>query len=166
MYDITTGMWHQKSFRNPTSSVDERARGRVAGFFQNKNYFGDYDNGRVYALSQDVYTDYGNPIVRNRTSPIVWNARERVYYDSIEIDVERGQGLATGQGSDPKLMLRWSNDSGYTYNSKRQIDLGKTGKYRTRVRLDRLGQARERVFEVTFSDPIKFNLLGFFADIS
>jgi len=166
VYDLTTGMWHERSYRNPASSVDERHRARVQGFFNGKNYFGDWDLGLVYESNPLDYTDNGDTIIRNRTSPIYWNALERVYYDSIQVDLQTGVGLTTGQGSDPLAMLESSNDSGHTYGNKMYIKTGKVGEFFTRVKINRQGMSRNRVYRLTYSEPTPFTVLGLFAEIS
>ena len=157
-------VWHEKLYRNPNTSVDERHRARVAAFFNNKNYFGDWATNDVYSAEQTTYTDNTQTIIRNRTSPTTWNARERIFYKTFELDIERGVGLATGQGSAPLVMIRWSDDSGHTWSNKYQMDVGAIGEYGPRVKRERLGQARERVWEITYSEPTKFNLMGAFVD--
>jgi hypothetical protein len=74
----------------------------------------------------------------------------------MEIDMEKGVGLQAGQGFDPQVMLRWSNDGGYTYQP---INLwhtaGKVGARLVRVQFNKLGMSRDRVFEVSMTDPVK-----------
>jgi hypothetical protein len=55
----------------------------------------------------------------------------------------------------PKAMLRWSNDGGSTWSKEYWQDIGQQGKYRHRAIWRRLGMARDRIFEVVVSDPIK-----------
>jgi len=57
-------------------------------------------------------------------------------------------------------MLSWSNDGGNTYSNEYQLSSGKIGEYKTRVKKNRLGQSRDRVFKVTYSDPTSFNILS------
>jgi hypothetical protein len=52
-------------------------------------------------------------------------------------------------------MLRWSNDGGSTWSNEHWRSIGQIGKYKNRVIWRRLGTARDRVFEVVFSDPVK-----------
>jgi len=159
VYGLQSGQWHEKEFQNTTLGRAERHRSRVQAFFNGKNYLGDYNNGKIYSYDQNKYTDDGNVIIRKRISPVVWNALERVFYTSFQLDIEAGQGLDTGQGSDPKVMYRHSNDSGRTWSNETQLSAGKIGEYRTRVKKNRLGAARSRVFEITYSEPTKFNIL-------
>ena len=60
----------------------------------------------------------------------------------------------TGQGSDPQIMLQYSDDGGITWSNELWETLGKLGKYRTRVEWRRLGRSRDRVFKVKVSDPV------------
>jgi len=89
----------------------------------------------------------------------------RLFMRKFELDLERGQGLATGQGSDPIVLLRLSRDGGQTWGEEIRMSAGAMGAYTTRVLARRLGQARDTVFEVTVSDPIAWSLVGAWLDL-
>jgi hypothetical protein len=55
----------------------------------------------------------------------------------------------------PQAMLRWSNDGGSTWSNEHWVTIGQQGKYKNRAIWRRLGMARDRVFEVVVSDPVK-----------
>ena len=65
-----------------------------------------------------------------------------------------GVGLVTGLGSDPQIMMRYSDDGGHTWSSELWRDIGKIGKYKTRVKWNKLGRSRDRVYDVFISDPV------------
>jgi hypothetical protein len=52
-------------------------------------------------------------------------------------------------------MLRWSDDGGSTWSKEHWVTIGQTGKYQNRAIWRRLGTARDRVFEVVVTDPVK-----------
>lgn len=164
VYDTTNGMWHEKSYRNPSTGLDERHRSRVQSFFNGRNYVGDYENGNIYEVSTTTYTDNGNPIIRTRVSPVIWNNLERIYYKSVQFDVETGVGLTTGQGSSPYMSYSHSNDGGHTYGDEYFLPVGAMGEYNTRVKKERLGSSRKRVLKVTYSEPTAFTLISCFVD--
>ena len=56
--------------------------------------------------------------------------------------------------TNPQAMLRWSNDGGSTWSKEYWVSIGKMGKYRNRAIWRRLGQARDRIFEVSITDPV------------
>lgn len=57
--------------------------------------------------------------------------------------------------ANPKAMLRWSNDGGSTWSKEYWVSIGAMGKYKNRAIWRRLGMARDRVFEVVVTDPVK-----------
>jgi len=74
--------------------------------------------------------------------------------------MEHGVGLATGQGSDPQMMISISRDGGHNFSAVRNRAIGAVGEYQTRTRLNRLGQGRDFVFKISISDPIPVSIIG------
>jgi hypothetical protein len=67
------------------------------------------------------------------------------------------------QGADPQVMLRWSDDGGHTWSSEHWASMGKIGQYYKRVIWRRLGMTvklRDRVYEVSGTDPVKIAIMG------
>ena len=52
-------------------------------------------------------------------------------------------------------MLRWSDDYGHTWSQEYWKPIGKIGEYTKRMRWKRLGQSRDRVFEIRMTDAAK-----------
>lgn len=66
-------------------------------------------------------------------------------------------------GANPQLMLRWSDDGGHTWNGERTTSLGRIGQYGTRAIFRRLGMTtkiRDRVYEISGTDPVKVAIMG------
>ena len=57
--------------------------------------------------------------------------------------------------TNPQAMLRWSNDGGSTWSREYWIPIGQQGKYKNRAIWRRLGTARDRIYEVVMTDPVK-----------
>jgi hypothetical protein len=55
----------------------------------------------------------------------------------------------------PQAMLRWSNDGGSTWSNEHWVTIGQAGKYKNRAIWRRLGWSRDRIFEVSITDPVK-----------
>lgn len=160
VYDTVTLAWHQRAYLEQRDGQLSRHRSNCHIFFQRKNLVGDWDFGIIYNMSPMIYSDNGNPLLRIRSSPHVSDQDIRMGHANIEFDIETGIGLEDGQGSDPQIMLRWSDDNGHTYYGQRQMSVGKIGNYSQRVRFTRLGQARDRVYELSYSEPTKFTVFG------
>ena len=135
-------------------------------FGYNAHLVGDRTSGKVYEMTQDVSTDTDGTtgIRRVRRAPHLVSELVRVVYHELQLFMEVGLGLSSGQGSDPQIMLRWSNDGGQTFGNVHATGAGATGQFNTRVTWHRLGQARDRVFEVSVSDPIPWRLVDAFID--
>lgn len=65
-----------------------------------------------------------------------------------------------GDGTEPQLMLEWSDDNGKTWSNQHFASMGRVGEYRKRVIFRRLGQARDRIYRVSISDPVKRVITG------
>jgi hypothetical protein len=66
-------------------------------------------------------------------------------------------------GYDPEVMLRWSDDGGHTWSNEHWASMGRIGQYGRRVFWRRLGMTmklRDRVYEVSGTDPVKIAIVG------
>jgi hypothetical protein len=66
-------------------------------------------------------------------------------------------------GYDPEVMLRWSDDGGHTWSNEHWRSMGKIGQYGYRTIWRRLGMTekiRDRVYEVSGTDPVKIAIMG------
>ena len=153
-YDNTTGLWHKWLYRNPQNQF-ERHRGNCCAFFNQQVLVGDYENGKIYQVAREFYTDDGALIRRIRRAPHITSDLQRQYFHELQIQFQPGVGLSTGQGQNPQAMLRWSNDGGSTWSNEYWTSIGAQGKYQNRAIWRRLGWSRDKVFEVSITDPVK-----------
>jgi hypothetical protein len=141
-------------------------------FFNGENTIGDYENGNLYAYDLDVYADNGaaQKWLRSwRALETGQNTLKRTAHHSLQLDCETGVGLVTGQGDDPQVMLRWSDDGGHTWSSEHWVSIGKIGEFHRRAIWRRLGMTmklRDRVYEVSGTDPVKIAIMGAQLDVS
>lgn len=159
VYDTVTKVWHQRAWLGP-NGVFERHRSNCHAFFKRMNLVGDWAQGKIYNMSTLIYSDAGNPLKRLRVSPHIHANGARIGHVNVEFDIETGVGLSSGHGSDPQVVLRWSDDYGKIFSGERVKSIGKMGEYNKRVRFTRLGQSLDRVYELSCSDPVPFTILG------
>ena len=164
VYDVATGAWHERAGWSDGSFTRHRSNCQMA--FNNKIVVGDYQNGNIYAFDLDTYADNGQiqKWLRSwRALPTGQNNLKRTAQHAMQLDMESGVGLATGQGSNPEVMLRWSDDGGHTWSNYRTTSVGKIGEYYYRVWFRRLGMTmklRDRVYELSMTDPVKTAIMG------
>jgi hypothetical protein len=75
----------------------------------------------------------------------------------------------TTVGVNPKVMLRWSDDGGHTWSNEHWSEMGRIGQYGHRVFWRRLGMTmklRDRVYEISGTDPVKIAIMGAELNIS
>lgn len=116
-------------------------------------YGADYQNGKLYKIEPDVYTDDGQPIVREFISRHQM-AGDYLHMPELWIEMEAGVGLQLGQGTDPQIMLQISRDGGHTWGNELWRSFGRVGQYGARATWNRLGRFRDGVFKVRVTDPV------------
>jgi hypothetical protein len=155
VYDGSTKSWHKWLYWDSTNAIYKRHRSNCGAYFNNMYIVGDYENGKLYSIENAVYTDDGATIRRLRRAKHLTTDLQRQYFEEFQIQFQPGVGLNLGQGQDPQAMLRWSNDGGSTWSNEHWVTIGKIGQYLNRAIWRRLGWARDRIFEVVLTDPIK-----------
>ncbi len=154
VYDGSTRQWHERMYKDPVINQRQLHKGSCHVFFAQKNLIGDRITGQIYDLDLAYNSDNGDEMIRERISPHYQDQKKLVSYASFELDAEVGIGLNTGQGSDPQIMLQYSDDGGRSWSNELWRPLGKLGDFSNRVIWRRLGIARDRVFKVRVSDPV------------
>jgi hypothetical protein len=164
VYDVATQAWHERA--GFVDGAFTRHRGNCQAFFNTNVMIGDHENGNIYSYDLTNYSDNGTPqkwLRSWRALPTGQNNLKRTAQHSLQLDVESGVGLNTGQGSDPQVMLRWSDDGGHTWSNEHWVSIGKIGEYGRRAIWRRLGMTmklRDRVYEVSGTDPVKIAIMG------
>ena len=83
--------------------------------------------------------------------------------DGRDILISGGSTGSRYVGLQPQVMLRWSDDGGHTWSNERWAGMGTGGQYGSRVIWRRLGMTtklRDRVYEVSGTDPVKIAIMG------
>lgn len=162
VYDDTQGLWHERG----DWSIDENQynvdRPRCHAAIYDQHLVGDRTTGKVFTMSTHTYTNAdGNGIRWLRRTPGQMTEQVPQRFDALRLFVQAGVGLQTGQGSDPQVCLRYSDDGGQTWSNELWRSIGAVGKYGQIVEWNRLGRSRyPRVWEVSGSDPVPWKLLG------
>lgn len=169
-FEISTKQWHQWAYIDPNGNL-HRHRANCSANAYGTNVVGDWQNGTIYALDAANYTDNGSPILRLRTFPHLLNDGKRQSYSSFIADIQVGAegGLAFQTTTltpiiGPQITLRWSDTRGESWSDPVRQDMGSTGQYYRQVKWSRLGVARDRVFELSWSEPINAALNGAFIE--
>ena len=165
VYDVSTGLWHERSFFKSTSGAHHRHRAQSYARAHKKHLVGDWETGIIYDMSLDYYDNDGEEIEAIATSPVIHFDGNRFTFWSFQLDMETGVGLTSGQGDDPQAMLSISKDGGRTFGPEKWKSFGKIGTYLTRAIWRQLGQYRDCVLKISISDPVKRVVVGARAEL-
>ncbi len=157
VFDLKTNQWHQRESWDEATGTSHHWRARGLCQSGAKLVTGDWTTGELYTLDLDVFTDACGVLRRVRRAPYLSSENQWLTISRVELGIEAGVGLTTGQGSDPKVMLSVSRDSGHTWGPVVTALLGPLGTYQTSAIWRRLGRVRadRLVLEVSQTDPVK-----------
>ena len=161
VYDVSSGLWHEREgYDTANNKFLPRWRAQHGINIYGKNLVGDFKNGKINELDIDTLTDLGDPIRRIVTSPPLHQNTKRVFANRLQVEIESGVGLTSGQGVAPQAMLEWSDDGGHTWSNEHWATMGAKGKYRTRLIWRRMGWFWQRVYRMTISDPVRATVIA------
>lgn len=157
VYDMATQKWHERQSGTALSSGSWDVNCIFTAFGRT---FAGGENGAIYEIDLDTYADGGAAKRGVVTCSPIYPEGRRATLDLVELECELGVGIATGQGSDPQVMMRFSRDGGINFGTWRTASLGRTGANRIRARWTEFGAFYTGVVEFAISDPVKVALYG------
>lgn len=171
-FDVATNAWTEFAAWDTGAGAWKRHRSNCQATFNGLVVVGDYEDGNLYQLDPNAYSDNGEPQrwMRSwRALPTGQNNLTRTAHHSLQLDCETGVGLSLGQGSDPQVALRWSDDGGHSWSNEHWASMGRIGEYGRRCIWRRLGMTlklRDRVLEISGTDPVPITLNGAILDLT
>lgn len=166
VFDAATKMWHERMYYDQTLRRETQDRASCHCFFNNHHLAGDRINGNVYKQRLDYYSDNGDEIHRIRITPHITVENKRIAITDVYLDMRTGVGLASGQGSDPQVILQVSKDGGRTYGNERWRSFGKQGEYKKRPRWATIGSGRDIVLMFKITDPVPVSISDCYGNIT
>lgn len=179
--------WNNGSFMRHRSNCQCNFGGNtVVGDFQNGNiYTLDLDvyadNGQIqrWLRSWRALPTGQNNLKRTAQHSLQLDAQAGALLapvsEAVQLITEDGFGLITESENilidetallfnpPPQFMLRWSDDGGHTWSNEHWAQGGAVGAYGTRIFWRRLGMTlklRDRVYELSGTDPIQIAIMG------
>lgn len=143
--------------------------GNAFCFFNQTLVLGDFFSGNLYKIDLENFTDNGQTRKWIRS----WRASQQASmmprrFTSLQIDMQTGANVP--DGTNPQVVLEWSDDGGHNYAQQRLIAAGPPGATAMRVRATRLGSTRrnsglDRIFRLSSTDPFPVCLIGAELDV-
>lgn len=165
VYNLEGKCWHKRS----TYNVDGRChRWEISNAILCDGFVlaASATDSRLFFLGRDIFDDDGTMIQRIRRAPhMVKNGKVMRHY-SFTLECDVGNGLSEGQGEEPQIMLRAYDDGGMTPRAERWKTTGRMGHYHTKVKWIGMGTAKDRVYEIRTSDPVKWSIYSARIEVS
>jgi hypothetical protein len=195
VYDTATSMWHERGFWLGTPGKFTSMLGRFHTYAFGVHVLGDWRTtgsngsfgpagaGNLYRqsmdLAYDAVSDYLGqasvfPIRRLRRGPPISVHMDWTYFHEFQLDMQMGAGVPPWLDPaiwgrievEPTVILRFSDDGGYTWSNEMAAHIGNLGQYTARAMWRRLGKSRDRVFEVVITDPMQVVLIAAYLRMS
>ena len=184
VYDSSSGLWHERAFLSGGNFIQQPSENQAFAFGKNLVIsYQDLEVGTGFGviineLSNTQYeneqvSDAGTPtdIKRLRSLPHFTQENKQIRYNSLELDIQKGVGLASGDANDvtPVISLSMSRDGGETYGTPKDLQMGTQSSFKVRAITKRLGRGRDTVFKLEstsavqqewFTSYIDFEVLG------
>ena len=139
VYDLTTGMWHERAYDGPFPVCFANIPGIL--FSTSPGYVGDAKSGAIYHQGQGYTSDAGTDIVYTRIFPHLADRNHFIRYPRLELDCDIGTA---------QVVLSYSNDGGKTFPYTRAAISGSAetsnGSF-PRFVWWQCGRSRDRVFK-------------------
>lgn len=151
-YDAATQRWHRRE-----SYGLNRWRVNALVSWRRQWIAGDFANGRLYTVEWGHYLEHDRPLIASRKTAYLHDEQNQLSMAALELLMNTG-AAPLGE-SDHFVSLRYSDDGGRNWSNWKTKSLGAVGEYGKRVRFRRLGEFRNRVFEIQVSSPAQRDLL-------
>lgn len=155
VFDASTKLWHRrKSFEL------DRWRANSYSFCYNKHLIGDFEDGTLWEMKDDVYTEGDDPLIVERYTQITHANQAPLFCHSLELLFDTGHGETNDPYLTPLVDMRFSDDGGRNWSTMYQRSIGQIGQYAIPVKFPRLGRFLNRLFHIRVSDPVKRDLIA------
>lgn len=157
-YDVAAQQWHDRAEFDLATGGYKPHRSTHHAYCYGKHIVGA-DDGALYVYNPKTNSNAGDILVRDRTSPhYAQESLDTIKFGQFELDCRVGAGKPDGTGC--RVLMRYSDDGGETWEDWRSVSLGAVGEYKQRARFLKNGSARDRVWQVRCTDDSPFQLVG------
>ena len=153
-YNIASGEWNERS---SFGLGRWQAQGVVSAWDRTFAWSGV----KLGEVSHATYAEWDDPLQVVMTSKTITAGPIPIPHYRLEVQVEPGVGLVTGQGSNPQIVLRYSDDC-QNWSPEFWRLIGRRGNFGRRAVWARLGRPITRFYELAYSEPTPFVFYGAF----
>jgi hypothetical protein len=151
VYDLTTGLWHER-LRWTGSAWTQWRGGSFHAYCFGKHLVADGNTGQIYTQGLDLYDDAGDDIRYLRIGPYIHDGEhQRVFHHHLRIHLK----------GTPSVSLAYSDNEGTSWSASKV----RTAANR-RVDYWRLGNSRERLYSMQIDSDAQMAIAEAYLDAS
>lgn len=172
VYDLQSNEWHERGYRNPLTQLDERHLSNCHMYVGGKHLVGDYRDGRVYDMTENVRTDDETLQRWEVITPTVFDPNDpsnplRFY----ELSLIARTGVGNQQTMTPSVRMSYSDDGGESFSdeTRRAANLGQGLRAAAQsIKWRRLGRSKfkGRQFRFRGDDDVTTSLIALSAKMT
>lgn len=159
VFDTLTGLWHERAHTSATGTLS-RYRGQHHAYDGVDNLIGDFEDGKIYALKENIFTDDGLPVYRERTLPYIPSEKKNVSYLRLELEMSVNDAL-----TEQDIIMSWSDDYARTWSAPMSQSLGIKDADIKRIVWRRLGIGRQRTFRLSTTANSRCALINGYIEV-
>jgi len=164
LYDYVSKSFYKWSNYNEETATRSLFRANCYAYCStwNKHIIGDIDNGKLYSLDNDHYSDDSNTINAEIITGHINYGSDAVLKKprSVCARIKRGVGKEANMYDSPRILVR-HRDNGGTWSNFKEVDLGKVGDTEFKVNLyTQASSYYTRQYHIKMPDPAPFVLSG------
>src|SRR5258708_6303793 len=111
VYDVATGLWHERDLLNQTTGASMGHPSWNHSFWNGAHIVGDWRSTNLYQMDVGFFDNASVPITRVRRAPHIATELEMIRYDKFILDVETGVGpVLAGVGVPSIITLKDANN--------------------------------------------------------
>jgi Phage stabilisation protein len=156
-FDISQKLWH----RRESYGLNHWRVNHIV-YWNNDWYGTDFNNGNLYRLDWETFTEGSDPLVSRRICPPSRNNQSRVLMSGLQFYMDLGNGPLL---PDSYVSVRYSDNGGFTWSNWKEYSINDARNNFSRVVFRKLGSFRNRMIEVMVSANCRRNIIAAYASL-
>lgn len=162
---LNEGLGRDGWFQLSSDTLGGKYNGTSHSFLGGDHFIADELNGNLYKLNLETFDNNGEIIQRTRTlssihGGLINQPGKRIQMSRFELIMEKGVGLISGQGEDPKIIIERSIDGGKSFQTQDHVSIGRQGESNILVEWFNLESFYDLIIRISTTDPVQYTMFS------
>jgi len=161
LYNLHNNTWTLLGIWNSNKADFEKLWIKDIACFNNYIYALKYNSNNLYAFDKDYKLYDNDKIVRMKDTYHFSFENKRIFWNELELELKTGD---KNLDSNEVIMLSFSDNYGNTFSNEIFKSIPKRGEYKKRIKFNRLGSSRGRIFRIKYMGLCNLQIIKGFLD--